>query len=110
MVVTKDTPIWQLTVGQFQNLVATAVNTTTPKKPVDEIFLTKPLASDFIGKSENALGVMVCKKQIAHIKKGGRLYFRKSDLIEYLESGRVDIEPINAVDVLAKKKGEAKLC
>lgn len=67
----------------------------------------KPLqkAAEFLGKTPNAIRVMVCKNQIKHIKKGGKLYFKSSDLIDYLESGRVEKEPINAVDVLSKKKG-----
>jgi hypothetical protein len=60
-------------------------------------------ASEFIDKTENALRQMAFLKQIKHIKKGGKLYFSKLDLIEYLESGRVEIERVNAVDVLKTK-------
>jgi hypothetical protein len=67
-------------------------------------YLTTPKAAELLGRSINAIRVMVCKNQIKHIKKGGKLYFSKLDLIEYLESGRVEIERVNAVDVLKQKK------
>lgn len=67
-------------------------------------YLTPNEAGEFLNRSVNAIRVMVCKKQIPYIKKGGKLYFLKSELIDYLESGRVEIEPTNAVDVLNKKR------
>lgn len=46
-------------------------------------------AADFISSTPNAIRVMVSKKQIPHIKKQGKLFFLKSDLIDWLESGRI---------------------
>jgi hypothetical protein len=65
-------------------------------------------ASDLLACSPNALRVKVCKGQIPYIKKGGKLFFLESDLIDYLESGRVDVKKaIEPVDALVANKKRA---
>ncbi|WP_162143047.1 helix-turn-helix domain-containing protein [Pedobacter glucosidilyticus] len=75
-------------------------------------YLSVVEAARFLDKTPNALRVMVCKNQIKHIKKGGKLYFLQSDIEEYMESGRVEIkskeDPIEALKVGNKKKGVSK--
>lgn len=56
-------------------------------------YMTISKASEFIGKTDNALRVMVHKNQLPHIKKQGKLFFRKSDLVAWFESGSVDSNP-----------------
>jgi hypothetical protein len=54
-----------------------------------EIYLKIDKAADFLSTSPNALRVMASKGQIPHIKKHSKLFFRQSELIEWLESGSV---------------------
>ena len=42
-------------------------------------------AAEFLSSTPNSLRVMVNKNQISYIKKQGQLFFRQSDLIEWLE-------------------------
>jgi len=53
-------------------------------------------AADFIGKTANGLRQLVNKEKIVYIKRGALLYFRKDDLINYLEGGEklIDDETI----------------
>ena len=44
-------------------------------------------AADFLGKSTNGLRQLVNKDKIVYIKKNHLLFFRKDDLINYLEGG-----------------------
>lgn len=57
---------------------------------VAEAYLKIDQAAAFLSTTPNALRVMVCKSQIAYIKKHGRLFFRQSDLIKWLEAGGID--------------------
>ena len=50
-------------------------------------YLKVDKAAEFLSTTPNALRVMVNKNQIQYIKKQGKLFFRQSDLIEWLESG-----------------------
>ncbi len=51
------------------------------------IFLTVAQASILLGIAEKTLYSNISK--IPHLKRHGRLYFRREELIDYLESGRV---------------------
>ncbi|WP_157766464.1 helix-turn-helix domain-containing protein [Pedobacter ginsengisoli] len=55
-----------------------------------ETYLRIEMAAEFLSTTQNALRVMVHKGQINYIKKQGKLFFRRSDLIEWLESGASD--------------------
>lgn len=68
------------------------------------IYLAAPKAADFISKTPNALRVMVFKNQIPFIKKNGKLFFKQSDLIDWLESGRVEADTAVPEDILLKNK------
>ncbi|PKK36526.1 hypothetical protein BWI96_11770 [Siphonobacter sp. SORGH_AS_0500] len=50
-------------------------------------FLTVAQASNFLGIAEKTLYSNIGK--IPHLKRHGRLYFRKDELVGYLEGGRV---------------------
>ena len=52
-------------------------------------YLTCKQAADFLGKTANGVRQLVNKEKIEYIKKGSLLYFRKEDLINYLESGSI---------------------
>lgn len=50
-------------------------------------FLTITEAADLLCKSIHTLYGMVSRRQIPHIKKGNRLYFREDHLRSWLEDG-----------------------
>jgi hypothetical protein len=50
-----------------------------------KIYLSCKEAASFLGKTPNSIRQLVSKDQIQYIKKGALLYFRKDDLITYLE-------------------------
>ena len=59
-----------------------------PKDSEDE-FLTVEEASAFLTLSLPTVYSKVSKKELPYMKQGKRLYFLKSDLIEYIKDGRV---------------------
>lgn len=48
-----------------------------------------PEAAQYLGVSEQWVRQMVCKKDIPYYKKGKRVYFKKSELDEWMCSERV---------------------
>ncbi|MET4083447.1 hypothetical protein ABIB40_003419 [Pedobacter sp. UYP30] len=52
-----------------------------------EAYLKIDKAAEFLSTTPNALRVMVCKNQVPFIKKMGKLFFRQSDLVNWLEGG-----------------------
>lgn len=81
---------------------------TTPTLKAINYKDTKETAR-FLNTTENAIRVMVCKNKLKSLKKGNRLFFLESDLIEYIESGRRKTPAElaeNCEDILVvKKKG-----
>lgn len=57
-----------------------------------ETYLKVDKAAEFLSSTPNALRVMASKNQIPYLKKMGKLFFRRSDLIEWLENGYVELE------------------
>jgi len=51
-------------------------------------FMTLPQAAEFLNRSLSTLYGLVNRKEIPHLKNGKRLAFKRSELIEWLESGR----------------------
>lgn len=56
-----------------------------------ETYLKIDKAAEFLSTTPNALRVMVSKNQIPYLKKMGKLFFRQSDLIEWLENGNIEL-------------------
>lgn len=56
---------------------------------VDNKPLNKDEAAAFLGISPKTIYQLTSSRTIKHMSKGNKLYFLKSDLLEYLESGRV---------------------
>jgi excisionase family DNA binding protein len=81
-----------LPVDELQMLITSCVNNCLkyyePQHQEKPRYITTHEAAEYLGKTSNALRVMVHKNQIKSIKKGNSLYFLESDLIDYLESGR----------------------
>jgi archaeosine-15-forming tRNA-guanine transglycosylase len=114
MLITKDTPISYLTVGQLQQVMYECVSNYSLNSQTSNIpeILDSTGAAELLHKTPNAIRVMVCNNQIPYFKKNHKLFFKRSELLEYVESGRVEvqkaIEPVDAL-VVNKKKG-AKPC
>ena len=85
VIVTTETELRALVFDAVKDAISKQ-STSTGSTPLCK-YLNAQEASKFLGKTANALRVMVCKHQIKSIKKNNRLYFREADLIEYLESG-----------------------
>jgi DNA binding domain, excisionase family len=54
----------------------------------EDEFLTIGQASKLLNLAKPTIYTLTCKNTIPFIKKGKKLYFKKSDLIEWLNSGR----------------------
>ncbi|MBV6654222.1 MAG: helix-turn-helix domain-containing protein, partial [Mameliella sp.] len=59
-----------------------------PAKEPEEELLNFDQACDFLGIAKSTGYQRVNRGELPHFKKGRRLYFRKSELIKYIESGR----------------------
>ncbi|MDN3585603.1 helix-turn-helix domain-containing protein [Pedobacter aquatilis] len=59
---------------------------------VEESYLKIEAAAAFLSSTRGAFQIMTHRKTIPHIKKMGKLYFRKSDLVKWLEDGAVDAQ------------------
>ena len=57
-----------------------------PEQP--EQFLTIQEASEFLNLTVSTLYVKVHKRQIPVMKRGKRLYFSRTELMEYIKAGR----------------------
>lgn len=45
-------------------------------------------AAKYLNRTVGALRVMVCNRKIPHSKRGGRVYFIKSDIEEWIKAGK----------------------
>lgn len=45
-------------------------------------------AAEFLGLQLNTLRIKASRKELAYIKRNGRLYFNRADLVAYLQAGR----------------------
>jgi excisionase family DNA binding protein len=51
-------------------------------------FLTINQASELLNLAKPTIYTLTCKNEVPFIKKGKKLYFKKADLIEWLNAGR----------------------
>ena len=56
----------------------------------DEDFMTLEQVSLFIGLAKPSVYGLVHKRQIPHFKASKRLYFKKSDVVNWITSGKVN--------------------
>jgi len=82
--------------------------TTDTTAPVDEL-LTIEQAADFLSLSVPTLYTKTSAKSIPFMKRGKRLYFSRTELIDYLKEGRskTRAEQIADAGQILKKKGGA---
>jgi hypothetical protein len=85
----KETPLNELTIGQFEEVLSKfGLNTSSQRKNSHSNYLNTIEAAAFIRKSPEALRQIVYNGKIKSIKRGNNLLFLQSDLIDWLESGR----------------------
>ena len=78
-----------------------------PNTEQSEQFLTIEQAAEFLKLSVATLYSKVSRRELPHLKRGKRLYFSQSELIEYLQGGRVKTAKDISQDAefYLKKKG-----
>ncbi len=63
-------------------------NNELKEEPKREEYLTIIQASELLNLAKPTIYTLTCRHEIPFIKKGKKLYFKKSDLVEWLNSGR----------------------
>ena len=105
--------ITTITKTEIQQLVEGAVQKalkekSTSKKSDQDAFLGVEEAASFLGIAKATLYGKCSKLLVPHFKQGKKLYFRQSELTDYLQSGKrktiVDIQ--NKVNTQLSEKGK----
>lgn len=101
-----DNP-FEILIKEFRDLKSIVLSGESSRSELGSNYLKIDKAAEFLSTTQNALRVMTHKGQINYIKKQGKLFFRRSDLIEWFESGSIlnnvtDIE--NVLLVKTKKR------
>ena len=68
------------------NSIKLALQANPPEAP--DQFLTVDQAAKFLTLAKPTIYVMVSRGDLPYIKRGKRVYFQKSDLLNYLKAGR----------------------
>ena len=68
------------------------IGTGKTKEMDADSFLTTKEASRLLNLAPQTIYGMTCKRKIPFFKQGKKLYFKKSDLIKWLERGRVNTQ------------------
>lgn len=76
---------------------------TMNEKPTDELGGLE-LAVKITGLARRSIYKLTHRREIPHLKRGGRLYFRKSELEQWIESGRRKTSAEVAVEIMEGKK------
>ena len=89
---TNETPIAVLTVGQFKELISSLIDVEPANKVVSvklpETFGKKE-CSQFTGYAVNTINKMICEKTIPFYKRNARVIFKRDEIQEWLLSNRV---------------------
>lgn len=75
----------------------------TNEKPTDELG-GLDLAVKITGLARRTVYKLTHRREIPHLKRGGRLYFRKSELEAWIDAGRRKTSAEVVVDVMAGNK------
>lgn len=91
-IITEQTPIAALTVGQFKKLfndIATAISPQPVGDDIPDIF-GKDVCVKVTGYSLNSINKFVSERKIPYYKNFGKVLFRKDEIRTWLLSGRVE--------------------
>ena len=93
----KNISLTQMSVPEFRNIIRQEIeraqtdNTGIPdrqRQPEGKEILGVEGAADFLGLKRSAVYQKTHAGTIPYFKKGKKLYFRRSELLDWLESGR----------------------
>jgi predicted DNA-binding transcriptional regulator AlpA len=87
--VTNETPISFLTVGQFLTLFRKEHKAPPPEKRIPEIYGVETL-QEITGYSRPTIYAKTSRNEIPHFKRDGRLYFRHSEIVDWLTENRIE--------------------
>ena len=65
-----------------------AANPQQSKSEPEHEYLTLPEAASYLRLAAQSVYGLIHRKKIKHHKRGKKLYFKKADLAEYIQSGR----------------------
>lgn len=100
-----DSPLYSLTIREFVELLLSLPNNSNPE--ASEI-MNKEECSALTGYSIEAINKMICNKEIPYYKPKKKVFFRRSEVIEWIFSNRVGTkdEYLKTKDMaLASRKG-----
>ncbi len=86
-----DKPLFSLTVGEYLELQKSIINDLSLLQPKEanqpKELLTIHEAAEFLRLSVATLYTMNCRNQIPMTKVSGKVYYKRSALMEWLDSG-----------------------
>lgn len=74
-----------------RNAVSSAIKSSYPKekiRPAQKDILNITEAGEFLHLTKATLYCLTSKKKIPHFKTGKRLYFKRSELLSWIEAGK----------------------
>ncbi|HET6556032.1 MAG TPA: helix-turn-helix domain-containing protein [Prolixibacteraceae bacterium] len=83
-----ETPIFQLTVGEFLAMIKQEQKLPAQEPNDPEIFGIEILQK-LTGYSKASIYSKTSKNEIPHFKRDGRLFFRKDEIMQWLTANRV---------------------
>ena len=107
----------QLNLHELSNHIAEVVSKqishqlSQPKESLEDEFLTVHQASKLLSLATQTIYQKVNKAELPYYKKGGRIYFIKSELTGYLKEGRqktsTELREEASDFLIARKRGES---
>ena len=105
MIIERETRIIDLTVEQLSKVIADSFTNFPAPELQQDVPLNVVQACQFLGDMPKPTLYFKCNKgDMPHIKQGGRLYFFKRDLINWLRSYTVVSPESKAADFLSSFK------
>ncbi|MDD2304489.1 MAG: helix-turn-helix domain-containing protein [Prolixibacteraceae bacterium] len=104
---TLETPIFQLTVGEFLTILKQEHKSPVSITPqVPEIFGAKTF-KEITGYSFASIYAKTSKNELPHFKRDGKLFFRRDEVMDWLTANPVATiqESCNLLDEKLTKKG-----
>lgn len=108
----------QLSISEIRNLLRqelkdffeTQISKRESQQPTDTL-LTVPQAANFLSLSVPTIYTKVSKNELPFMKRGKRVYFTESELLDYLKKGRIKTnEEVNreAQNYISSNNGKKK--
>jgi predicted DNA-binding transcriptional regulator AlpA len=86
-----DKPLYSLTIGEYIELLKSLLKdlhqSQTKEYPASKELLTIVEAAEFLHMSVATLYTLNCKRRIPFIKVSGKVFYKRSSLLDWLDSG-----------------------